>query len=140
MAPFYPTYCATCGRVTLHWHRDPAGPGAPGGDCDACGGFTPVVPRDDVYYVTFTNRTDLFADLAPDQYFLGTAQKAISEAEALESAIPWALGVMHRVGLPPHGIRVGEVELRRQAMVTPHREAFHEGFWEAVNRRIQQRG
>ena len=135
MAPFCLEHCTTCGRVTKHWHRDPSG--LPGGDCDECGHFTPALPRDDVYWVSFTNVTDLSVAPAPGQYFLGTQWKATSAAEALEAAIPWALG--HQPGLPPHGIRVSEEELRRQATVIPDREAYHEGYWEALNRRRQQR-
>jgi hypothetical protein len=80
--------------------------------------------------------TDLSLAPAPGQYFLGTSQKAGSAAEALEVAIPWALGL--RAGLPPHGIRVSEEELRRQVTVVPDREVFQEGYWEAFNRRRQQ--
>jgi hypothetical protein len=140
VAPFCLEHCATCGRVTKHWHRDPSGPDAPGGDCDECGHFTLAVPRDDVYWVLFTNVTDLSVEPAPGQYFLGTQQKASSAAAALEAALPcFALVTMHRVGLPPHGIRVSEEELRRQATVIPDREVFYDGFVEAFNKRRQRR-
>ena len=134
VAPFCLEHCATCGRVTKHWHRDPSGPDPPGGDCDECGHFTPAFPRDDVYWVLFTNVTDLSVEPVPGQYFLGTYQKARSAAEALEAALPWALGDMHRRGLPPHGMQISEEELRRQTTVIPDREMFYDGFVDAFNK------
>jgi hypothetical protein len=135
MAPFYFDHCPTCGRVTKH--QFPADLDARGGDCDECGQFTPTLPQDDVYWVQFTNMTDLSVAPALGQYFLGTEWKASSAAQALEGAIPWALG--HRAGLPPHGTRVSEEELRRHATVISDREVFQDGYWEAFNKRRQQR-
>src|SRR5207237_7839798 len=110
----------------------------PGGDCDECGGFTPAVPRDDHYWVLFSNMTDLSVEPAAGQYFLGSSQGARSGVEALAAALPWALGVMSRVGLPPHGIRIGAEELRAQAMVLPDREVFYDGLDVAFKKHRQQ--
>jgi hypothetical protein len=82
--------------------------------------------------------TDLSVEPAPGQYFLGTTQQAGSEKEALDAAVAWAVGVLRRVGLPPHGVRVSEEELRAQATVLPDREVFHDGFVEAFNKRRRQ--
>jgi hypothetical protein len=136
MAPFYFEHCATCGRQTKHWHHHPTD--APGGDCDECGNFTAAVPEDDVYWVAFTNAPDLSAELSVGQYHLSITQKADSEAAALEAALAWAVGVSQRVGLPPHGMRLSEDELRRDATVVTDREAFH-GYVEAFNKRRQKR-
>jgi hypothetical protein len=80
--------------------------------------------------------TDVSGTAAPNEYFLAGFQEANSKAEALEKAVAWASS---RVGLPPHGIEVGEDELRRCATVISDQEAFHEGYWEAVNKRLRQR-
>jgi hypothetical protein len=96
------------------------------------------VPKDDGFWVTFTNMTDLAAEPGAAQYCLGTYQEARSAAEALDAAIPWALGVMSRVGLPPHGIRIGAEELRTQASVLPDREVFYDGLAVALKRHRQQ--
>jgi hypothetical protein len=82
--------------------------------------------------------TDLSAAAAPNEYFLAGAQDANSTAEALEKAVAWALSVIDRVGLPPHGIQLGENELRRRATVIPDREAFHEGYGEAVDKHLRR--
>lgn len=137
MAPFYFEHCPTCARETKHWHRDPREQPS-GGDCDECGGFTPAVPDDDLYHVSFTNRTDLSVEAAPGEYFLGTTQKANSERAALVAALHWAIGVRDRVGLPPHGLRIEEEELRNNAIVIPDRVAFHEGYWETLALRLRQ--
>jgi hypothetical protein len=138
VAPFFFEHCVTCGRDTKHWHNgDPAR--VPGGECDECGTYFEEQPKDDRYWVTFTNLTDLSVKPAAGQYYLGKCLTADSEAEAFAEALQWALGVKSRVGMPPHGIEVSEEELRRQATVIPDLEAFHEGYWEALNRRMQLR-
>jgi hypothetical protein len=96
------------------------------------------VPRDNLYWVTFTNMTELSDAAAANEYFLAGLQEANSTADALEKAIAWALTVIDRSGLPPHGIQVGHDELRRRAMVIQDREAFDEGYWEAVNKRLRR--
>ncbi len=48
---------------------------------------------------------------------------AASEAEALEVALEKARVVNRESGLPPHGLRVSEAELRRLACVLPEKPA-----------------
>jgi hypothetical protein len=50
-------------------------------------------------------------------------------AKLSSHALPWALGVIHRVGLPPYGIRVGEKELRGQATVIRIGKCFTTDMW-----------
>jgi hypothetical protein len=135
MAPFFLEHCVTCGRQTKHWHNaDPARP--PGGECDECGTYIEGQPKDDRFWVTFTNITDLSAAPAADQYFVGTCMTAASEAEAFAKVLQWALDINDRSGMPPHGIQVSEEELRRQATVATDKEVFDNG-WAALVR--QQR-
>jgi hypothetical protein len=138
VAPFYPDHCATCGRETLFRHdRDPKAE-IPGGTCDECGTFVRAGPEDGVYWVTFTNMTDLSIEPAPGEYELTITRPADSAAAALQTALRWALEVMQRVGLPPHGLRLEEAELRRDAVVLTDLEAWPD-FVEAVNRCLQRR-
>jgi hypothetical protein len=103
-----------------------------------CGGFTPAVPREDHYWVLFSNMTDLSVAPAAGQFFLGSSQGARSGVEALDAALAWALGIMSRAGLPPHGIRISAEELRAQAMVLPDREVFYDGLDVVFKKHRQQ--
>jgi hypothetical protein len=79
---------------------------------------------------------DLDVEVAAGQYYLLIGLSAGSEAEALDAALRKALGVNSRVGMPPHGIRVSEEELRRQAIVMTDREVFYDGYDVAVSKRL----
>src|SRR5262245_1605296 len=134
MAPFCFVHCVTCGRQTKHWHDCDPSQTLFWGVCEECGLCVITGPKADVYWVAFTNVTDLSAEPSAGQYYLATTQKAASAAEALDAALPWALGVNRRVGLPPHGIRVSEEELRRQATVMPDKDVFRDGYVAVFNR------
>jgi hypothetical protein len=121
MAPFTVGHCAICERKTTH-RLEPLAPQASPlrAVCEECGNVvTDFGPKDDEYCVVFTNCNDLFAKPAAGQYYLVKLEKAGSEGEALQAALTFASELSRRVGLPPHGIRVSESDLRRQATVVP---------------------
>jgi hypothetical protein len=66
--------------------------------------FSSVDPR--------TNRA-----LGPEDFCWCVTVAAGSEAEALELGLPDARDLNRELGLPPHGLRVSEEELRRLAYV-----------------------
>src|SRR5262245_21350127 len=137
-APFYRQHCATCDRETMHWHDHDPKADVPGGTCDECGTFVRAGPRDGVYWVTFTNMTDLNGEPDPGQYVLIMTRPADSDAAPLETAVRMALDVMQRAGLPPHGLRLEEAELRRDAVMLSDREAWPR-FDKAINERLRRR-
>ena len=94
--------------------------------------------RGELYTVTFTNMADPSAEPAAGQYHLRTNWSASSEVEALEKALPLALGFNHRGGLPPHGVCVSAEELRQHATVMPCQEINLEGYVAAFNKHRRQ--
>ncbi len=69
------------------------------------------------FRVWFTNLTGCALGISDISW--GVTVSAASEAEALESALEQARTLNRESGLPPHGIRVGEEELRRMACMIP---------------------
>jgi hypothetical protein len=95
--------------------------------------------QNELYSVTFTNMTDPSAEPGACQYHVRANWAAGSEAEALDRALPWAVGFNNRGGLPPHGILISSEELRQQATVVPHKEIDLDGYVAAFNRHMRQR-
>ena len=67
------------------------------------------------YTVWFTNITGCAVGISDISWCVTVS--AESEAAALEQGLAEARVLNREFGLPPHGIRVGEVELRRMALV-----------------------
>jgi hypothetical protein len=121
-APWVYEHCVTCGRRTRHrFDGDGAGADFSRVVCDECGNSTTVGPKDDEYIVTITNMAG--PSLRASEYYLAMHVNAASEAEALARGLRHARQVNGRAGMPPHGIRVGEAELQRQAKVMPAKDA-----------------
>jgi hypothetical protein len=95
--------------------------------------------QNELYSVTFTNMTDPSAEPAAGEYHLRANWVAGSEAEALDQALPWAVGFNNRGALPPHGVRVSAESLRDQATVVLHKEIDLEGYVAAFNRHRSRR-
>ena len=69
------------------------------------------------YRVWFTNINGCAVGISDISWLVTVA--AESEAAAVESALERARVVNEETGLPPHGLRVSEEELRRLACVLP---------------------
>jgi|GEM_PF-4665454 len=69
------------------------------------------------YQVWFTNITGCAIGISDISWFVTVA--AESEAAAVELALEKARAVNQEAGLPPHGLRVSEEELRRLVCVLP---------------------
>jgi len=139
MAPFYFADCETCGQTTMHWHDWNDDQTEFWGVCDVCKSIHIDVPGDDEFWVTFTNMPDLGVEATAGQFHLGTWRRANSLSEALEDAVKWVMGMMDQHGLPPHGVRVSEEELRRHAIATTYKEMFDEDYVAFVNRRANRK-
>ena len=72
------------------------------------------------YWVFFTNPTGCAIGISDISWSVTVA--ADSEAEALELGLKDALALNREFGMPPHGLKVSEAELRRLATVRPQRE------------------
>jgi len=134
MAPFYFAHCDKCGRSTKHWHDWNEDQTEFWGVCDECESIHIDVPGDDEYWVTFTNMPDLAVEATSGQFHLGTWRRANSLSEALEDAVQWVMKIMEQHGLPPHGVRISEGELRRHAIATTYKEMLDEDYIAFVNR------
>ena len=75
----------------------------------------------DEFEVWFTNITGCALGISDISWAVTVT--AGSEAEAIERALEEARVLNRRSGLPPHGLRVTEAELRRLACVLPKRPA-----------------
>ena len=75
----------------------------------------------DEYRVWFTNITGCAVGISDISWFVTVA--AESETAAVESALERARIVNDESGLPPHGLRVSEGELRRLVCVLPEGRA-----------------
>ena len=73
------------------------------------------------FQVWFTNITGCVLGISDISW--SVAVTAASEAEAVELALECARAVNRESGLPPHGLRVSDQELRRLACVLPRRPA-----------------
>jgi hypothetical protein len=73
------------------------------------------------YRVWFTNLTGCAVGVNDVSWVVTVV--AASEAEAVERAVEQARALDAASGLPPHGLRVGEAELRRLAYVLPRGSA-----------------
>jgi hypothetical protein len=69
------------------------------------------------YKVWFTNITGCAVGISDISW--SVTVEAVSEAEAIEAALKPARIINRQSGLPPHGLRVSEKELRRLACVLP---------------------
>lgn len=71
------------------------------------------------FHVWFTNITGCALGISDISWAVTVT--AASESEALELALERARAVNREVGLPPHGLRVSDSELRRLAIVVEMR-------------------
>jgi hypothetical protein len=71
------------------------------------------------FKVWFTNITGCAVGISDISWFVTVT--AVSEAQAVELALEEARVVNRVSGLPTHGLRVSEAELRRLACVLPER-------------------
>lgn len=69
------------------------------------------------FRILFTNLIGCAAGISDISWVVTI--EAASEAEALERALEQARALNRGPGLPPHGLRVSEKELRRLACVLP---------------------
>jgi hypothetical protein len=72
------------------------------------------------FTVWFTNMTGCALGVSDISWTVSVT--AASQGEAIELAVKQALAVNREFGMPPHGLRIDDAELRQLAFVLPNED------------------
>jgi hypothetical protein len=118
VAPFQILYCLHCCGSTRHRYALGAVPADYSRVyCEGCKSCVEFGPGDDEYLVTVASTAARTA--GADEYDLRMVLVGGSARAALDVGLRHARSLNSRAGMPPHGIRVCDDELVRQATVAP---------------------